>query len=90
MSEEVSFDEAVYFLMGSERKEDTSGIRWFRDGRVVAAKTDEGINVRIDGRSQTFTTETERLINLGIVKKIDTPVGTTVSAARKSVASQKV
>jgi hypothetical protein len=90
MSEQVSFDEAVYFLMGSERQEDSSGIRWFRDGRMVAAKTEEGINVRIDGRTQTFTTETERLINLGVVKKTDAQPSATVLAAPNSAVSQKV
>lgn len=68
----IDLEEAMYFLMSAERHTVEDGVRWVRDGRLVAfSKDEENLNIRIDDRAQLFTGEDSiRLRKVGIVNKV--------------------
>ncbi len=68
----IDLEEAMYFLMSAERHVTDDGVRWIRDGRLVAfSKDDDNLNIRIDDGAQLFTGEDSvRLRKVGIVTKV--------------------
>jgi hypothetical protein len=67
--ESIDLEEAMYFLMSAERHALEDGVRWIRDGRLVAfSKDEDSLNIRIDDKAQLFTDEDSvRLRKIGIV-----------------------
>lgn len=78
MEQVINIEEAVYFLMWTERHEVKTKlhteVKWVREGKEVASggfdATGGTVTVTIDERNQIFMGyDTKRLRNLGAVKK---------------------
>ena len=64
----ISLDEALYYLMATERHDLADGTFWYRDGEVVGRVDNDNSTVKIDDREQLFMNdEAQRLMKIGQV-----------------------